>query len=215
MKNQNGGISRGLIIGLAPVVVLVAAGLYFYGYLNGLRTESVNRENQLNAQYVSNQNFLSTYISGFYEQLGVANLKSEKMDKILTDAVKGRYEGSGVAKGAMFSAMVEAYPDLQGLNIFDKMTDYIAANREGYRNIQDKLLDMLRQFNTWRQDGMVQSWVVASLLGIPSQRLEARIGTDVVRGQSALDRMWVIVLTEKATNAYLTGKMDPLQVPKQ
>ena len=77
---------------LVVLAAIIGSGLVFYGYINGLRSESVKREAQLSAQYQSNQNYLSTYISGFYEQIGVANLKSEKMDQILSDAVKGRYE---------------------------------------------------------------------------------------------------------------------------
>lgn len=51
-------------------------------------------ERQLNAQYLSNQNYLSTYIAGFYEQSNVLSAQSDQLDRILTDAVKGRYEES-------------------------------------------------------------------------------------------------------------------------
>lgn len=212
---KSGMIGVGGLIALAIVAAAAIGGFMMYGFINSLRSESVAREYALNAQYLSNQNYLSAYISGFYEQLGVAKAKSDKLDQILTDAVKGRYEDSGgfKANGAFFSAIVEAYPDLAGLNVYDKIVDYVASQREGYRGIQDKLLDMLRSYDTWRQDGLIQSKIVSGILGIPSERLEARIGTDVKRGLEARERMYTIVLASQAKKAYETGTLEPLQVP--
>lgn len=182
-----------------------------YGYVNSVRNEGIGRETQLSAQYTSNQNYLSSYISGFYEQVGVANLKSEKMDQILTDAVKGRYEDGGMNVGSsIFTAIVEAYPDISGLSIYDKMMDYISAGREGYRATQDKLSDQLGQYDNWRGQDAFRQWVVGSILGFPSDFLEARIGTTVYRGKEARDKMWQIVLTSDAKRAYETGEMEPL-----
>ena len=202
---------------LVVLAAIIGSGLVFYGYINGLRSESVKREAQLSAQYQSNQNYLSTYISGFYEQIGVANLKSEKMDQILSDAVKGRYEKSGGFSqgGGFFSAILEAYPNLAGLNIFDKIVEYISGQRAGYRDIQDKLLDMLRSYYTWRQDGFVQSFIVSSVIGVPTDRLEARLSDGALHGAAARDKMYQIVLASQAQEAYKTGTMDPLAVPKK
>lgn len=215
MKSEKGSVSVGLIVTLAVLGALLVGGFSLYGYLNGLRTKSVQHETGLNAQYLSNQNYLSAFLSGFYEMLGVANLKSDKLDQILTDAVKGRYEDSGgfSANGAFFAAVVEAYPDLAGLDIYDRIVNYVSSQREGYRNIQDKLLDQLRSYDAWREDGFVQSRVIANVLGVPSQRLEARIGMNVVRGAEARDKMYQIVLASAAKKAYETGTMEPLEVP--
>lgn len=211
---RNAGSAKVALIVLGCVfglIFLVSFGVY--GYVNGLRSTSIDYETQLNAQYLANQNYLSAYISGFYEQLGVANLKSEKLDKILLDAVKGRYDKEGFStKGALFSAIAEAYPDLSGLDIYDKIVDYIASKREGYRAIQEKLLDMLRGYDRWRQDGYAQSAIITSVIGVPTQRLEARIGETVLRGPEAREKMWQIVLAEQARDAYRTGTMAPLSV---
>lgn len=143
----------------------------------------------------------------------MANLKSEKLDQILTDAVKGRYESSGgfSAKGAFFSAISEAYPDLSGLAIYDKLSTYVAAGRTSYRDVQDKLLDMLRAYDLWQGTGFVRSMVVRAM-GFPSERLEARLPGKIARGKEARDQMYIIVLASEAAKAYETGKMEPLKV---
>lgn len=211
-RNQSG---NALVAALVVAGVLVAGGVWFYTYLNGLRTQSVRQENALNAQYLSNQNYLSAFISGFYEQVSVADRKSEKLERILVDAVKGRYEDDGfTADGAFFAAVFEAYPELGDLNVYDQIVSYVKSQREGYRNMQDKLLDMLRTYDSWRQDGIVQSRVVATMLGIPSQRLKASIGKDVVYGEDAYERMLTIVLASQAQEAYETGTMEPMELPE-
>ncbi len=209
-RNPKGFTVVGGVI-LALLVVLVGAGLALYGYANALRSEDVNWSTQLNAQYLSNQNYLSAYVSGFYEQLGLVKYKSEKMNEILLNYAKARGEKGAVSQ-AFLAAVVEAVPDLKGLNIADKMLAYVQSGREGYRATQDKLLDMLRSYDKWREDGYVQSWIIANVIGAPSERLEARIGAMVYRGKEAREKMYVIVLASDAKKAYETGTMEPLQV---
>lgn len=218
-KNSERGTLPVLIV-LAVVVLggIVVGGVMLYAYINGVRNELVTQETALNAQYQDNQNELANYETSFYEQAGLANLKSEKMDKIISDAVKGRYEGKDGQPvergqgGAMFSAMVEAYPDLRGqLDIYDKIVSFISAGREAYKAKQSKQLDMIRAYDKFRNTGFVRSWAVARI-GYPT--LRAQIGKQVVRGPEALDQMNLIVTTEATDNAYQSGQMKPLSPPK-
>ena len=203
-----------LILG-GILVVFVVIGLVIFSMFNGARTDGVKREAGLTAQYLDKQNYLSAYVSGFYEQIGVANLKSEKLDQILSDAVKGRYDEGGFSVGSsFFTGIVEAYPNLVGLDIYDKIVDYVSAGREGYRGKQSKLLDMLREYDTWRESGLVHSRIVGKL-GFPSERLEARVGNEVWRGKDARDRMFLIVTTSGTRKAYETGTMEPLEIPSE
>ena len=212
MKLSTAAIS-GLIVATCVLVVALVIGFSLYGYVNALRTEGITQETQLTAQYLSNQNNLSSYVSGFYEQMGIVQYKSEKLDQILTDYAKGRsFGGNGQPEGqALINAVHEAVPDLKGLDIADRMIDYVQTGRESYKTIQDKFLDMLRAYDRWRADGFVQSYIVKNFLGIPSDRLEARIGTAVTRGTAARDQMFQIVLAPQAAQAYTTGQMAPLQ----
>jgi hypothetical protein len=219
-QNSRGGMAVGLVVGLGMLGVLAAVGLMMFGYANNLRHEGVGLETQLAGQYLDNQNELSTFISNFHEQVGIANMKSEKINEILRDAVKGRYESEngnvGYGKGSpLFSAIVEAYPNLNGLDVWDKVGSLVAAGRESYKAKQSKLIDQLRNYDKWRKEWLVRSWVLKNVLGFPSDALEARIGTKVLRGQEALDQMYLIVLASDARKAYETGTLDPLQVPNR
>ena len=51
---------------LALLLLIMSLGCF--NYLNGTRDDGINYETGLTAQYLSNQNYLSAYISGFYEK---------------------------------------------------------------------------------------------------------------------------------------------------
>jgi hypothetical protein len=209
MENFDIGKYKWLIV-LAVIVLLV---VIVYSSLNSLRNDGIIMERQLGAQYQDNQNWLSAYVSGFYEKVGLANAQTDAFDRVLTDAVKGRYDKDGFsADGAFFAAVVEAYPDQASLMAaWNSIQDYVTAGREGYRNQQSKLLDMLRSYDTWRETGFIKSTVIR-ILGFPSKSLEARVGEITLTGEFARQKMYQIVLASDAINAYQTGIMDPLQV---
>ncbi|OGN34598.1 MAG: hypothetical protein A3G02_02385 [Candidatus Yanofskybacteria bacterium RIFCSPLOWO2_12_FULL_44_13b] len=215
MRRENGTVPVLLLVAGALLGGVFIVGISVYGYFNGVRNELVRQETALNGQYQDNQNELSSYEVSFYEQTGLANLKSEKMDKIITDAIKGRYEGKDGQPvergqgGAFFSAIVEAYPGVEGLNVYDKIISFVAAGREAYKSTQSKLLDMLRAYESYRATNYIRSFFVGQL-GFPA--LRAQIGTRVVRGQEALDQMMLIVTTEGGQKSYQTGTMKPLSV---
>ena len=207
----------GIVIVIASMFLFVVVLLgSIYSYVNGLYSASVSYETQLNVQYLSNQNYLSAYISGFYEKLELVKFQSEKLNQVLLDAVKGRYDKGGFKVGSSFFTVIrEAYPEqsLAGLmKSFDKVNNYISAGREGYRAVQDKLLDQLRAYDKWRESGIVQRLIVGDVLGVPSERLEARIGANVYKGKVARDKMYTLVLASDARKAYETGTMEPLKV---
>lgn len=219
IRNEKGAVPILILLALLVVGGLFVGIASFYNYANNVRNELVRQETSLNAQYQDNQNELANYEVSFYEQTGLANLKSEKMDKIISDAVKGRYEGKDGQPvergqgGAFFSALVEAYPDLRGqLDVYDKIISFVSAGREAYKAKQSKQLDMIRTYESYRQTGWVRSWFVGKI-GYPS--LRAQIGEKVVSGGDALAQMELIVTTEATNQAYETGKMKALSPPKQ
>lgn len=216
MKNFKFKPWMAVVGGIVAVFAIIVVSLF--ATFNGIQKTGVDLETQLNSQYLNNQNEYSAFRTGFYEQLGIAQAKADKLDQILHDAVTGRYDGkmssAQVGQGSLFSAIHEAYPDLTGLNVYDKIVDYIQAGRTAYKGQQSKLLDMLRNYDKWRKSGIIHKMLV-NMAGFPSNDLVARVGTDTWRGQAAEDKMYQIVVSSDTLNAYQTGVDTPLTVPGQ
>jgi hypothetical protein len=203
---------------LAIIGVVVLSLLMFIGYRTSVKNELVDRGTQLSAEYQSNQNELDTYVKTIKEQLGVANVKSDRLDTILKDAVSGRYDSAitatpgsqaQAAANPLISAIVEAYPQLDGLDIYDKIVDSVKSGREAFKQKQNVLLDKVRQYRKYRNTGFFRPMVVG-MVGYPE--LEARIGTEVKTGKAALDQMQLIVTSGGTSDAFRTGEDEPIEI---
>lgn len=201
-----------IVIG-ALLLALIVAGISAFGMVNSAQKTGTQKEAALSAQYSVAQNELSTLIGSVKDSLGVANMKADKMDQILTDAITGRYDGKGTASVSdaqlVINAIHEAYPDMTPLNTYDQVITTITSGRQAFKDQQNKLLDMLRDFETFRKSGLINRQVV-KIAGIPDDTLRAAIGKDVVFGTAALERMYSIVLAEGTVEAYETGVMPDL-----
>lgn len=214
-----------LIAGLGCLSVFGVVFLFAISsllYWNSLDNQGNRQENQLNAQYLDNQNYLSTYISGFYEQVGLANAQSDVLNSILLDAVKGRYDGKlgqqDSGSGSLIGNILvirEAYPNVDVLlKNWGEIQVYVRDQREGYRLFQSKLLDQIRVYEDFMDTGNpMKKLLLATFVDFPSNDLEARIGTKVIRGEAALEQMKLIVNTESTLEAYQDGTLEPLKVP--
>ena len=205
-------LSKGkmILIGVGVLVLILLFGVC--STYTGSRSGAVRKENALEAQYRANQNELSSYQAGAREQFGAVLTQTAALERILSDAVKGRYEGGGGGQqpgtgGALFSAIREAYPNLGDLSLYNRIVDYIQSKREAYKNVQNKLLDMIADYENYLSSGLVRG---VALSGYPSRGLEARVGNKVYKGSAALDQMKQIVLTKEAQKAYETGEDKPL-----
>lgn len=205
--------NKPLIIGAAVVATLIIVVISFISSVNNTRNTLIQKEQSLVAQYQSNQNELSTYILQFKESMGVADAGSEKLNKILTDAISGRYDnnmqpGTG---GSMFSAITEAYPDLTATTAsYAKVQDLVVSGRNQYRNAQNLLLDKVRDYETWTKSGFVNSFIIKNVLNAPTSDMKVTVGANTFRGQDALDKMSQLVLIQEAINSYETGTTEPL-----
>ena len=208
----------GSAVGIAACSILFVFALLVFGLFgkfNGTQKTGVDKETKLSATYADTQNELSAQILKIKEALGVVDAKSAAMDQILKDAVSGRYQQGNSANGAvdgnakLFSAVVEAYPDLKGLDSYDKVIDTINSGREAFKNKQSRLADETRAFKSWLNSGFIDKTLI-SMVGFPDNQLEARVGSDVKHGQAALDQISTLILDGDTTTAYTTGTQAPL-----
>lgn len=196
----------GSVVALIALLILGS-----FGWYNTVRNGLIDRESALGAQYQSDQAELDTYVKKITEEFSVAQVKSAQLNIILTDAVKGRYDNelstAQPGKGQLFSAIHEAYPDLSGVNVYDRLITEISAGREQFKQEQKKLLDMIRSYISYRNRGMIHSqW--ASLVGYPV--LTARIGKQTFTGKEALAQMQLIVTSADTNKDFQTGQEGPI-----
>lgn len=143
----------GKIIGLGAVVAILAAGVWAFFYYQGVQNEGLRQEKQIVSLNNSNTIELNQYVASLKEQVGIANVKSNALDKVLKDALAARYNPTQMsdpsAKGSFYSAMHEAYPNID-LSLYDKILDFVKAKREGYSVLQKQMQGLLEQFDVWR-----------------------------------------------------------------
>lgn len=199
-------------IAAAVALVLVVVGGFVFFLVNNSVTNNGNKQEAgLNTQYLDNQNYLSDCITKIRESANVTKAEADKFEQVMVEVIKGRYEGETSAQpgsGALFSAIVEQYPDMSGLNkAFERVYTVIVGCRSDYRGKQSQLLDKLRTYDSWRTG----SWTVRTFGGdeYPSDNLEARVSTTVNRGKDARDQMYTIVLVKDSVDAYNTGVLVP------
>lgn len=195
---------------IVAAALVIVGGFVLFLVNNGVTNNGNKQEAGLNTQYLDNQNYLSDCITKIRETANVTTAEAEKFEEVMVEVIKGRYEGETSAQpgsGALFSAIVEQYPDLSDLNkAFERVYTVIVGCRSDYRGKQSQLLDKLRTYDSWRTG----SWTVRTFGGeFPSDNLEARVGTSVNRGQDARDQMYTIVLIKDSVDAYNTGVLVP------
>lgn len=197
---------------------IIVPALWYNHVRNGL----IDRETTMSAQYQANQAELDAFTKKINEEFQVAGAKADQLDRVITDAVKGRYGNGqdliattpGSPGSQLISALQEAYPN-PDLSIYDKIVTEISAGREKFKQVQDKLLDMIRGYKTYRSRGVIHAAMV-SAVGYP--QLEARIGLTkdcpadnvqgnacVYTGKDALRQMQLIVTSGATNNDFTTG----------
>ena len=140
-------------IGIAAAVILVAAVGGFFLYKAGVMNEGLRQEKQIVSLNNSNTIELNQYVASLKEQVGIANVKSNALDKVLKDAVSARYSPGQLAdpnaKGSFYSAIHEAYPNAD-LSLYDKILDFTKTKREQYALLSKQMQGLLETFDVWR-----------------------------------------------------------------
>lgn len=197
-------------------VLAVAAIIGIIGtisYVGGVRDEGIKKETALLTTYKTGQANLSTYTNTIIESMGVADAGTEAADTIISNAIKGRYDGNmepGTG-GSMFSAISEAYPDVTAnMKQYEKVQTQIEAGRASFEGKQKQMSSQLEDYKNWRDMGLFKSQVV-KFLGFPSEdRLAVTVGNETFRGHAALDKMDQVIVSSEARQSYETGVSDPL-----
>lgn len=206
-----------VIIGLIVAAVLLFGTVSVIGTYTSVRNDGRNMELSMNAHWKNTQTRYGQFRMGMADKMAIAREKRDAINKILVDAVSGRYDKQGqpgtVDQQAVFSAIVEKYPDLKGLDIFDQLIIDIQAGREAFAKDQETMADMVRSYNSWRTTGSFLHPTFVEWAGFPSDILEARVGDKVYYGQEALDKMSTVIMGQGTSEIFDTGTDKPLVQP--
>ena len=211
-----------IVVAILAILVLstTVVPLAFFASYNGTRNQGIDKENQLTAVYNDLQANLNNYLSTAHEQVGIVQGQTAAFDQIFLDAVAGRYDNGSSASaavdgGSFVSAVVEAYPDLSPVgNSFDRLLDTVSAGRTAFRNGQADLIDKIRSYNTWREQGVFHSWMVR-MVGFPSSRIKVETTNPdtgvrtVLTGSEALDIMDNVIQSGGTQGAFDSGVLEP------
>lgn len=204
----------GVIIGGLIALVLLIGVASAIGTYTDVRNDGRTQELALTKQFKDTQVGYGQFRTSIHDQLFIAREKRDAMDKILVDAVTGRYDKEGKAgevdRQAVFSAIAEAYPDLKGLEIYDKIIVQIQAGREAFARDQEQMQDMIRSYNSWRTTGSFLHPTIVDWVGFPSSALEAQIGGKTYRGQDALDKMSRVIVGGDTSEIFDSGTDKPI-----
>ena len=219
-NTQSGGyrlpkISKKAAIIFGSILVVIVIVVSLFNWVNSLQVADTTREVALTRQYESMKTGLDAFLSTAREQAGVTKAQSAAFDKIMLDAVQGRYDANGQPTGAnptggsLFSAIKEAYPNLDTLNSsYSRILDTISSGRTAFANYQQRLQDELREYDQWRKSGIVHSWAVSHLIGAPTHNLVVVNGAPQY-GQAAYNVMAKAIVSGQTSQSFKSGDLEP------
>ncbi|MFN8554656.1 MAG: hypothetical protein U0103_24560 [Candidatus Obscuribacterales bacterium] len=200
----------GKIIGLGAVALVLAAGVWAFLTYQGVMNEGLRQEKQIVSLNNSNTIELNQYVASLKEQVGIANVKSAALDKVLKDALSARYNPTQMAdpnaKGSFYSAMHEAYPNID-LSLYDKILDFVKAKREGYAVLQKQMQKLLEEFDVWR--GSFPNSIFTGNLPDHWLKVQDNDG-NMLEGQKALDYLNTISQPNGSNNG---GGQNAVTIP--
>ena len=199
-------------------MVFVVGG-WIYSNLVSVPNEGRQLENTLNAAYNNTQIELGNCLDKSAQAAGVAEGLTRAQAEILTKAVTGRYRDANgnstsadgaLGRGAYFSAIQEAYPDLKDTGkAFQDVMVIVTSCRDAYNNQQKNLQVMIASYSNWKDVRTPADMWGKS--GFPSNTLRAAppgYDGEVLTGESALTRMRSVIVVKGAGKAYDTGVLD-------
>ena len=176
--------------------VVCIGGPLFIGFASYIAANDsgVRFETEIKAQYDQNQNVLGQYTLKVQEALGVTEVYSEDLQKVISTALASRY-GEGGSRGVM-QWIQESYPGQVDSKLYVKIQQIIEAGRRDFENEQKLLIDKKAIYE--RELGYFWSGFWLKVAGYP---------------KIDLDKYLVVVSTD-ARRAYETG-VDVPQISRK
>ena len=162
MKNQNGSISTGAVVGLSfvcliIVLIIVAATSYISANNYGAGIEA-----QLNAEYDNNQNILAQGQQKVLEAAQVPAMYKDDFKELIAADIQGRYGPNGSQATFQWLKERELNVDAQ---LYRKIQQLVESYRDEFKNSQTKMIDVRRQYEA--EQGLFWRGMWLRIAGFP------------------------------------------------
>jgi hypothetical protein len=203
-----------VIFGVASIAISILSVMAIFWGCNQIKTEGVAYETNLNAQYVQDENVLSTYVTSFSEQLGVANLQSRQIRSIITQAVASQanlHDLIAPGSSPLFLAVSQAYPNVT-LSQYNELIKFVQAGRQSFQENQANLAKQLTAYDNWQHTGFLFQPALVHLFGFPTSLLRVDVDGKTLTGAAAEAKMWKIVKDPATEAAFYSGRQTAITV---
>jgi hypothetical protein len=139
-------------LGLVAVCVLIA--IISFAVMWGHRNTAVALDEQIKAQYTSNQSNYDNMWKKFKEIAQVSDMQADDFKKVYTDLITGRYNDPQL----LFKSVQESNPNL-GTEVYTKLQNEISAGRSEFDRNQSKIADQIREYNTFIRKHVVMNTI--------------------------------------------------------
>jgi hypothetical protein len=204
-----------VIIGSVIAVVLVTILGYFV-WRKGVENDGEVIQERLEETYQNAQNSLSSCLDQGRTAAQVTNQEFEELKGLLTDVASARYRGEDgeviqssedvIGGGAAFSAVVEAYPQIDQSS-WQRLQSIVVGCRDEFQGKQDRIFAEARALDEWIARDSV--WNSHIRNNFPSSGLEVTDSAtdDELEGEEALDYITRVIMVDEAREAYETGTL--------
>lgn len=169
------------IIGVVAIIIIS-----FVGSIFNFRSQAIDLEERINAQYVSNQSNYDNMWKSFKEITQVTTLQAEQYKDVYMGLITARYEDTNL----LFKMIQEDNPNMDS-KIYTKLTEEISSGRKTFDNSQKQLTDIIREYNSYIRKHFI---------------------SNMIFNFREIDAKEFIVTSDKTNNAFETGKDDIIEL---
>lgn len=199
-----------LFIVLGALVLALIAGVIVFVVNQNVVNEGNQKEATLTAVYTDGANYLSNCVVKTERTAGLLKSQTVAVDKVLADAVAGRYgTGNTMDKAKLFSAITEAYPDssVEGLNkSFNNALEVITGCQDDFARKQSVIIDNVRLFDSWKTGNTTVRFFGGN--NFPNENLRVSLPGINLTGAAALDKIRTPIVDSQTTATYQTGEQS-------
>lgn len=145
------GKSIGLILGVSVVACVAIASINVFS----VRSTCIDLKESIEQQYQANQSNYDSMVKSAKEMVQVTDMYAEDFEKIYSDLIAGRNQDTGL----LFKVVQESNPNLDS-TVYTTLQRELSANRKTFDNNQQKLLDRVREYNSFVQKKFISATIL-------------------------------------------------------